>query len=118
MEEIRPTGHLSVSEFARVCDLAESHVRTQLSVGKIPSIKLGQRRWVPEAAVIAKHADQLVSPWTQAITLQRLRAGAANAGIDLLPDDVLIQTAHLFLQAAAEISVEVDERNELVATGD
>jgi hypothetical protein len=119
MEDIRPDGHLSIVEYAHVCNIRESHVRTQLSAGKIPSVKLGQRRWIPESAVIAKFADLLVSVWTQEATLQRLRVSAADAGVELPSDDELIHNARLYINAAdAEPSDASIAGRELVALGD
>src|SRR5215210_892060 len=114
MNAIRPEGHLSITEYALVCGVRESHVRTQLSEGKIPSIKVGQRRWISESAVSARLAELLTSPWTQEVTLKQLRANAAVARVELLSNEELVANAEAYLRGENP-RVDTPERDPWVA---
>jgi len=98
VNDIRPEAHFSIIELARVTGYSEGRVRALLGEGKLPSVKLGQRRWLPESAVIHLLADRLVVPAAQKGTLAMMRRNAEWLGVQLSSDEDLIRNAHAYLR--------------------
>jgi hypothetical protein len=100
LEDIRPGAVVSPREFATICNIGEGHVRQLLGAGKLDSVKVGQRRWIPISVIIQRYAEQLVTDSTRAGVLNQLQRNAAFARVDIGTDEDLVQNARLYLGAA------------------
>jgi hypothetical protein len=121
VNDIRPSGFVSIREFATICNLGEGHVRALLGDGKLASMKVGQRRWIPESEITARSAEELTSPWTQQAKLLQLQANAAIAEVELLSDEELVANAEAYLRGEyprVDAQEEPTPTQELVASGD
>ncbi|MBA2520231.1 MAG: helix-turn-helix domain-containing protein [Chloroflexia bacterium] len=69
---------------AEVAALAGVHLitaRKWIAAGRLPSVFIENRRYVPKRAIVRHYILLLQNPATRAATIERLQAVAAEAGV-------------------------------------
>ena len=94
---------LTPYQAAALFGVGERHVRQQISDGRLPGQRVGNRIMVNPTALVERYAKDATHPLLAGQTLQRLRERAARVGYPL-DEQVLVDAAGELLRKAPQLN--------------